>query len=72
MFIHEYCDQKIWNSWDQEMIDSLNEANREVAQAAQADGLLGNGQLTHDLQAWYDGLAGLSQTSEEINSAVVH
>ncbi|MBC7610386.1 MAG: hypothetical protein H7228_12595 [Polaromonas sp.] len=53
------------------MIDLSNEAKRQVAQAAQADSLLGNGQLAYERQAWCNGLAGLSQAGEEVNSAAL-
>lgn len=46
VFVHERCDEKIWDNWAQEMIDVLLQAKAEVAQ--------NNGPLPHERQQWYE------------------
>ena len=63
VFVHEYCDQKIWDGWAREMIDLLIQAKREVAEVAQTGSL-----LRPERQAWYDAQwEGLLRRGEQIN-----
>ena len=67
VFVHEYCDQKIWDGWAQEMIDLLVKAKGEVAVAAQSGGLLGSNR-----QAWYAAQwEALLRRGEDINPEAV-
>ena len=63
VFVHEYCDQKIWDGWAQEMMGLLIQAKGEVAQAAQVGSLLGS-----ERQAWYEAQwESLLRRGEQIN-----
>jgi transposase len=63
VFVHEHCDQKIWDGWAQEMMHLLIQAKGEVAQAAQAGKL-----LSPQRQAWYEAQwEGLLRRGEQIN-----
>ena len=67
VFVHEYCDQKIWDGWAQEMIDLLVQAKREVAGAAQVGSL-----LSPERQACYEAQwEGLLSRGEQINPEAV-
>lgn len=47
VFVHEQCNEKIWDGWAKEMIDLLVQAKREVAQTGEP--------LALERQAWYAG-----------------
>lgn len=47
VFVHEQCNEKIWDGWAKEMIDLLVQAKREVAQTGEP--------LALERQGWYAG-----------------